>query len=155
MVSKLPLTGFANGDNYYFFFSPGVSMGFSTQEIGYADMNVFFPIEKKKLSFISSWSDLDSFNSLAMKAADLCLCVMSQGKIRMDNSLFDVHLERDIPGIDLAGEFYYNPEQMNRLMSAIECEELEFYEADRMFYIKSGDYKFSTLIMKINKPVNN
>lgn len=153
MVSKLSLTGFANGDNYYFFFFPGVTMGFSTQEIGFTDMNVFFPKEKRELSFVTSSDDLNSFNSLAMKAADNCLCIMSKDKIRMDNSMFHVHLEREVTGIDIESEFYYNPEQMNRLMAAIECEELEFYEADRMFYIKSGDYKFSTLIMKINKPV--
>jgi len=153
-ISKMNLTGFSQAGNYYFFFSTGVVMGFSVHEVGYADMRKFFSTDKKKPDFTASSSDIMSFNSLAIKSVPKdCSCVMSAGKIRMDDSSYDVELEWPIDNLNPTGEFIYNPEQMNRLLTAIESEELEFIDGGKMYYIKPMDGEFDTLIMKLSKSV--
>lgn len=153
-ISGMNITGFAQTTNYQFFFSNGVIMGFSTHEMGYTDMRKFFVNRSKKPDFVASSSDLSSFNSLALKSVPKdCSCVMAKGKIKMDNSSYDIQLERPLEYVQMEDEFLYNPEQMNRLLSAIKSDEIEFTNGGKMYYIKSSEGDFDTLIMKLTKAV--
>lgn len=148
-ISKLPITGFAFGESYYFFYTDKAVFGFSVQEIGYADMNKFFVLNGQKPKFSLSANDLMSFNTLAMRTAEDAFVHAENGRLSLNSTLTNIPLDRQLDGLTLDEPFNYHPEKMNRLLTAIHSQELDFYDGDRMYYVKNQDEKICTLIMKI------
>lgn len=148
-VSKMNIDSYGQCNNYYFFYAKGITMGFSTQEIGYVDMGQFFPKDKVEIDFVVGSSDLVSFNHLASKSAPNKKCVLSVGKITMQDADLDVFLQRDLEGLKPSEDFKYYPDQLNRVLSAIQSEDIDVIKAERMYYLRSGNEKFTALIMKI------
>lgn len=149
-ISKLPIKSFASGESYYFFFMEDAVVGFSIQQIGFADWRKFMQ-GGEKITFSASSSDLMSFNSFAIQSVENPVVTMTNGKIEMNDILFDKGNDRKMENITLEGDFSYDPNRMNRLLTAIEGEELDFYEGKGLYYIKSSETKATTIIAKINK----
>lgn len=148
-ISKLPITGFAFGESYYFFYTAKAVFGFSVQEIGYADFNKFFVLNGQKPKFTLSANELMSFNTLAMRTAEDAFIHVENGRLSMISTLTNVPLDKPLEGLTLDEPFNYHPEKMNRLLTAIHSEELDFYDGDRMYYVKNQDENVCSLIMKI------
>lgn len=149
-ISKLPITECASVDNYNFFFAPGITLGFSMQEIGFFDMVPFVTMNGQKPVFTATSSDLQSFNAWALQSIELPFVTIKKGEMVMADVNRDIAHNRAMEELTVEEDFTYNPSHMNRLLSAIECSEVDFYKGDRMYYIKSQDHDFTTLIMKLS-----
>jgi hypothetical protein len=149
-LSKLPIKAFSKGESYYFFFMGDAIMGFSIQQIGFADWRKFMQ-GGDKITFSASSSDLMSFNSLSIQNSENPMVSMTTGRIEMTDILFNKGNDRPMENLTPNGEFTYDPARMNRVLTAIECEELDFYDGKGMYYIKSSDTKATAIIAKINK----
>jgi hypothetical protein len=149
-VSKLPITECASANNYNFFFAKGITLGFSTQEIGFFDMIPFITMNGQKPVFTATSSDLQSFNAWALQSIELPFVTIKKGEMVMSDANRDITHIRPMEELTVEEDFTYNPAYMNRLLSAIACSEVDFYKGDRMYYIKSQDHNFTTLIMKLS-----
>ena len=148
-ISKLPLTGFAFGENYHFFYTSKAVFGFSVPEVGYVDMNKFFTLNGQKPNFSLSANDLMSFNTMAMRTAEDAFVHAENGRLSLKSTLTNVPLDEPMEALTVTEPFNYHPEKMNRLLTAIKSDVMYFYEGDRMYYVKNNDERICSLIMKI------
>jgi hypothetical protein len=152
IVSKNSFTQMAESKGHYFFYADNYVMGFSKQEIGWFNM-------KKALNggdtrtFTIGATDVLSFNSLAMSLSkDFGIITMSTGKIEMDDTVKEKSLSIPADAITVPEPFSYNAENMNKVVSALDVEELDFYHTDKAYFIKSTETKATAIIAKIHKP---
>lgn len=151
-LSKFSFTAFAESQGHHFFFGDGFFMGFSKQEIGWADLKKVLSGGKERTFSIAA-SDILSYNSLAMYLSkDFGMVTMKNGEFEMDDTIREISHSRPAAGITLPEPFTYNAENMNKIVSALGVEELDFYVGDRAYYIKSTETKATAIIQKIHKP---
>lgn len=151
LISKHNTQQFARSDRYFFFYSPGVTMGFSQQEMGWADLRKFL-IGGDKLTFTVSASDIGSYCSLAMQLAEKCVVTISTGKFEMYDMLRDRGVDRAAENLVLPEPFTFNPSKMNTLIAALGVDELDFYDGKGLYYIKNQELKSIAIIAKSHKP---
>ena len=151
LISKHNTQYFAKSERYFFFYAPGVTMGFSQQEMGWADLRKFL-IGGDKLTFTVSSSDVGSYCSLAMQLAEKCVVTISTGKFEMYDMLRDRGVERAAENLVIPEPFSFNPAKMNTLISALGVDELDFYDAKGLYYIKNKDLKSIAILAKSHKP---
>ena len=151
-LSKFSFTSFAESQGHHFFFGDGMFMGFSKQEIGWADLKRVLSGGKDRTFSIAA-SDILSYNSLAMYLSkDFGMVTMKTGEFEMDDTIREISHSRPADGIVLPEPFTYNAENMNKCVSALGVEELDFYVCEKAYYIKSTETKATAIIQKIYKP---
>lgn len=150
LLCKYNVSAFSQTENYYFFFTPEAVLGFSIQSIGWMDIRRIFQ-DIPKLTFTVSSSDIQSFNAISMQASASCVVTMETGRFEMNDMLTDIKHDRPAENLKLPEPFTYAPAKMNTILSALGCEEVDFYEGKGMYYIKSSDTKATAIIAKINK----
>lgn len=151
IVSKNSFTSMAESKSHYFFFGDKVMMGFSKQEIGWADLKKII-IGGDKRTFSIGATDILSFNSLAMSLSkDFGIVTMSTGKFEMEDTVREISQSRPADGITLPEPFSYNADNMNKIVSALDVEDLDFYVGERNYWIKSIETNAIAIIIKIHK----
>lgn len=150
LMSREPVKSFSESESHYFFFTEDTTFGFTKQNMGYTDIRKFFA-NIGKVSFSSSNSDFASYNTLASKSAINPIVNIVTGKMEMYDSGTDMGNTRPMPNITLSKDFSYIPSYMNRLLSAIAGDALDFYENDKFMAIKNPDIKATAIIAKISK----
>lgn len=150
MLGKYSVSSFSESENYYFFTTNDAVLGFGKQSIGWMDIRHVFKATGNR-TFSASSGDIQSFNSLSMKASAACIVTMSKGLFEMSDPLYDIKHERPAENLELPEPFTYNPGKMNTLLSALGCEELDFYDINGGYFIKSADTKATAIIAKISK----
>jgi hypothetical protein len=149
IISKMALTGYAYSDKYMFFFTDDATIGFSKQEFGYKDIVSYGKINGSPMDFITSAHDLYLFNEECAQSSKFPWVAMTDGKVSMNDIDLDIYSERLIPAIKPSSKFTYNAETMNRLLSVIEGDEVEFYRGKEWYWLKSSSDKSTMLIMRL------
>jgi hypothetical protein len=151
LISKHEFTEMSESQGHYFFYGDGITMGFSKQEIGFAEMGKMMNGGTER-TFTISASDVLSFNSLALSLCkDWSIVTMHTGRFEMTDSRSEYAPTRPAEQLKLPEPFNYNADNMNQVIKALGVEELDFYHSERAYFIKSTDTKATAIIAKISK----
>lgn len=154
-LSKQQIFGWAETEGHYLFYGFDSLFGFSKQEIGFSGFGKMIQDAKSKITFTISASDVLSFNSLAMSLSfekDMTVVTMAPGRFETVKGGDEEPCIRPYEGLKIPEPFHYNPEYLNRVMSALDVEELDFSQTGNMYFISSKDTKATAVIVKISKP---
>ena len=152
-ISREQIFSFAFSDNHYFFHtSDDVIFGFSRQSLGYTDLSPIILGGEKKLTFSATASDISSFNSYAMQSSKECYVTIDNKRMYWSDDAIGIGNDRDMDNLTIQDSFTYVPAKMNAIISALDCEELDFYDGLGLFYIKSSETKASAIVAKILNP---
>lgn len=150
-LSALDITHFAESDNYMFFYGNGITLGFSKNGVfSYTDIISYGDFKKGINEFVLSASDMQDFNWQIIQSAKTPYVTMTKGKIFRNDADLDIYSERILESLTPSSDFVYNAEYMNRLLSIIDSDEINFYRGKDCYWIVDPEQKFSTLIMRIN-----
>lgn len=149
IISKLPIKEYAFAEKYMFFYGDGFAIGFSRQEIGYSNIISYGEIKSTSAEFIASGVDIEKFNKECIQSSKFLRVSMNKGKLSLNDPNRDIQLEKAIQGIQPSEQFTYNPEIMNRIISAIDGDDIEFYKGKDCYWLKSPPQKSTLLIMRI------
>lgn len=153
LVSRQQIYGWAESKGHYFFYGHDVFFGFSKQQIGFSNMGSMIRGGEERTFSISS-ADVLSFNSLALSLSftkELTVVTMAPGQFETVKAGDEEPSVRPYEGLKVPEPFNYNPEYMNKVITALNVEELDFYHDKRAYFIKSPDTKATAIIAKISK----
>jgi hypothetical protein len=148
-ISKLPIKAYAYSDSYMFFYTDNSVIGFSRQEIGYSNIVCYGNINGSKMEFVGSANDFQNFNDECAQSSKEPWVSIKKGGISMNDSKRDIRLERSMENVTPSVEFTYNANTMNRLLTAVEGDEIEFYKGKDWYWIKSPTQKSTMLLMRL------
>lgn len=149
IISKMPIKAFAFAEKYLFFYTDNATIGFSKQEIGYSNIIKYGDVNGSPMEFSASASDLQRFNKECTQSSRSPFVAMTDGKLAMNDADMDVLLERTFEGIKPSKPFTYNAETMNRVLSAVDGNEVEFYRGKDWYWLKCPPQKSTLLIMRL------
>lgn len=152
-VSKMSVAETSESKGHYFFYGTDFVMGFSKHEIGYFAMGKKISDAPKERTFSMSANDLLSFNNLniSLFKGQSTFVTISNGKLDASDTMGSSQPSRDYEGVKIAEPFTFNAESMNRVIKAMGVEELDFYNSERAYFIKSTGTKATAIIAKISK----
>jgi len=152
-VSKQEIYAWAETESHYLFYGHDTFFGFSKQEIGFSNMGSMIQGGDERTFSIAS-ADVLSFNTLALSLSaerDLTVVTMAPGQFETVKGGDEEPCVRPYEGLKLPEPFHYNPDYLNKVISALNVEELDFYHSPRAYFIKSPDTKATAIIAKISK----
>lgn len=149
IVSKMDVKEFAESESYIFFYTPNAVIGFSKQEIGYSNIIPYGDTKDAKVDFFASAIDLQKFNEECAQSSKLPWIDMKPGILEMNDSELDIHIVRKMENITPSAAFTYNPVTMNKLLSIVDGDQIEFYRGKAWYWIKPTDQKCTMLIMQL------
>ena len=150
LISKLQIKEYAYSDNYMFFYTDNAVIGFSKQEIKYINVINYGKITSDKEEFNISASDMQQFNSECAQSSKIPFVTLQGGKMFMNDKDMDITLEQNIENLTPSAPFTYNAEHMNRLLTAIDAEDIHFFKGQNFYWIKTPGEKFTTLVMQLH-----
>lgn len=148
-ISREKVYAVAFSDNHYFFYAEDAVFGFTKQSIGYTDLAVVILGRNNKITFSATASDISSFNSYAMQSSKDCYVTIDDKKMYWSDIDFGIGNDREMDNLTVEEPFTYVPAKMNAIISALCCKELDFYNGQGLFYIKSQETKASAVVAKI------
>lgn len=153
-LSKQQIVEWAETESHYLFYGVGCFWGFSKQEIGFSGFGKMIQDAAAKITFTVSATDVISFNSLAMSLSfekDITVATMAPGRFETIKGGDEEPCIRPYDGLTLSEPFHYNPEYLNRVIAALDVEELDFCNSGGAYFISSKDTKATAIIAKIQK----
>jgi hypothetical protein len=149
-ISNHKWTGFSQSDTNVFFHMDGVVVGFSKTSVPYVDIRYVFDFDTE-FAFSYAASDLESFNKLFMKYSKFPYCSFKKGCLDAWDMYSEETLTRPAEQINVSDEFGFSPIAMNKILSALDCEDIDLYKGKSFYYVKSKDSTASTFIMQMSK----
>lgn len=141
---------FCDDNKYYHFINDKASYGFIKFEQPFFDLS---PLKKSGSTptFTTSKKQWIDFNNLSMSStlSKTTTCTFTYNhaiEMVMNDPVIDIKQTLPMLG-GMDGSFTYNPAHMNRLLSAVPDETLDFYQEKNKFIIKGSN--FITLIQEI------
>lgn len=151
-VSKMDVKAVSESKGHYFFYGDDFVMGFSKHEIGFFEMGKKISQAPKERTFSISSTDLMSFNHLALALTKTWAHVtIFTGKFEMTDTIREIESSREYAVITIPEPFTFHAESMNRIIKALDVEDLDFYHSERSYFIKGPDTKATAIIAKIQK----
>lgn len=154
IISGFESLVFSENEKMMFFEAANTTYGFVKSEATYFDLSPFFAMDKEK-SFVINKRELLSYNNWSIARSPLKYCcpyfeISDEGLLlTMQDADYALDGSETIPAKGtMKGKFRYNAAIMNRLLSSVPDEELDFYQAKNRFYI-SGKSGFNSLIIEI------
>jgi hypothetical protein len=158
VIRALPnnILNYSSGDNYDYFYTPGVEYGFIKSEIPNFDLGSFFTAVPPG-GFTISKSVLLRFNEMAMSAAVNAAEVAAEWipkgqtlRMEMKDEAYSVDFKTEAAVQGTPFAFAYLPSIMNKLLKAIPYDELRFVEAKAGAFMVGPDNSLA-IIQKLKK----
>lgn len=153
LISGQEIKKYRQSERYNIFLGEGVVFGFIKSTDGFFDFRPFFQYKKEELCAIDC-ADLTSFNRISLKVSPTSSVTIEDGKWTMLDNLTDKSQERPVPEFKIKEPFTFNPERMNTLMDAFDCESVRLYLPkgnSNFLYVTSEDVQGEAVIAKIQK----
>jgi hypothetical protein len=149
IICKLPIKEYAFSDSYMFFYTENATIGFSKQEIKYINIIKYGQINGSPMEFVASANDFQKFNEECIQSTKFPFVTVTDGKISLHDIDLDISLERVLESVKPSSYFNYNAETMNRILTVVEGDEIQFFKGERWYWIKCPDQKSTMLLMQL------
>lgn len=153
LLSAQQLKKYRPSDKHNVFIGEGVVYGFAKTSDGFFDFRPFFQYKKDELCLVDC-ADLTSFNRISVKISPTSSVTIEDKKWSMLDNSTDKSQERPVPEFTIKEPFTFNPERMNTLMDAFDCETIKLSQPignKNFLYVTSDDVQGEAVLAKIQK----